>query len=85
VRRQHHHSHQRPILLDDLITHRAWIGAAGRSSFRTHHRFTRAGEIMAESELVHVCVDRVTRATLPVPDWVRDNVVDDPVQVTARG
>ncbi len=73
------------ILLDDLITHRAWIGAAGRSSFRTHHRFTRAGEIMAESELVHVCVDRVTRATLPVPDWVRDNVVDDPVQVTARG
>jgi YbgC/YbaW family acyl-CoA thioester hydrolase len=72
------------ILLDDMITHRTWVGAAGRTSFRTRHRFTRGHELMAESELVHVCVDRVTRETLTVPGWVHDNVVDDPVQVAAR-
>lgn len=71
------------MLLDDVITHRAWIGRVGRTSFRTHHRFTRAGEVMAESELVHVCVDRETRATVPVPDWLRAHLVDDPVNVTA--
>lgn len=71
------------MLLDDVITHRAWIGRVGRTSFRTHHRFTRAGEVMAESELVHVCVDRETRATVPVPDWLSAHVVDDPVNVTA--
>lgn len=72
------------ILLDDLITQRTWIGAAGRSSFRSRHRFLRGDEVMAESELVHVCVDRATRATLPVPDWLRTHVVDDPVQVAPR-
>jgi acyl-CoA thioesterase FadM len=72
------------ILLDDLITQRTWIGAAGRSSFRSRHRFLRDGEVMAESELVHVCVDRVTRETLPVPEWLRTHVVDDPVQVAPR-
>jgi acyl-CoA thioesterase FadM len=72
------------ILLDDLITQRTWIGAAGRSSFRSRHRFSRDGEVMAESELVHVCVDRVTRETLPVPEWLRRHVVDDPVQVAPR-
>ena len=72
------------ILLDDLITQRTWIGAAGSTSFRTHHRFTRGGDLMAESELVHVCVDRVTRETLQVPAWVRENVLDDPVSVASR-
>ena len=73
------------ILLDDVITQRTWIGLAGRTSFRTRHRFLRGEELMAESELVHVCVDRVSRATVPVPDWLRHHVVDDPVQVSPRG
>jgi acyl-CoA thioesterase FadM len=73
------------ILLDDMITQRTWIGAAGRSSFRSRHRFLRADEVMAESELVHVCVDRLTRETLPVPDWLRVHVVDDRVEVMPRG
>lgn len=72
------------ILLDDLVTQRTWIGAAGRSSFRSRHRFLRGAEVMAESELVHVCVDRATRETVPVPDWLRVHVVDDPVQVSPR-
>lgn len=67
------------ILLDDTITQFTWLGAAGRTSFRSRHRFLRGEELMAESELVHVCVDRDTRATLPVPDWLRGHVVDDPI------
>jgi acyl-CoA thioesterase FadM len=73
------------ILLDDMITHRTWLGAAGRTSFRTHHRFLRADEVMAESELVHVCLDRVSREPLPLPSWLREQVVDDPVTVMPRG
>ena len=67
------------ILLDDVITQYPWLGAVGRTSFRSRHRFLRGEELMAESELVHVCVHRDTRATVPVPDWLRSHVVDDPI------
>ena len=66
------------IMLDDLVTQQSWLGAAGNTSFRTRHRFLRGEEFMAEAELVHVCVDRETRATLPVPEWLRAHVVDEP-------
>lgn len=59
------------MLLDDVIDQCSWVGAVGRTSFRTRHRFTREGEPMAQAELVHVCVDRESRATRPVPDWLR--------------
>ena len=35
------------------------------------------GEIVARGELVHVCVDRETRETVPVPDWLRERAVTD--------
>ena len=35
------------------------------------HRFARGSEVVARGELVHVCVDRATRETVPVPDWLR--------------
>lgn len=73
------------MLLDDLITQRTWLGRVGRTSFRTHHRFLRGGELMAESEMVHVCVDRETRDTVPVPGWLRAQLVDDPVRVAPAG
>jgi acyl-CoA thioester hydrolase len=63
------------ILLDDVIDQATEIGGLGRSSFRSRHEFTRAGETMARGELVHVCVDRATRETVPVPDWLRDRAV----------
>lgn len=66
------------ILLDDVITQQSWVGVAGNTSFRTRHRFWRGDERMAEAELVHVCVDRETRATQPVPGWLRAHVIDDP-------
>ncbi len=59
------------VMLDDLITITTSVGGIGTTSFRSRHRFTRNGETVAQGELVHVCVDRATRATLPVPEWIR--------------
>ncbi|MFN8109111.1 MAG: thioesterase family protein [Thermoleophilia bacterium] len=59
------------IRLDDVIVLSTWMAAPGNSSFRSRHRFTRDGDLVAEGELVHVCVQRDTRRTLPVPDWLR--------------
>ncbi len=65
------------IMLDDVIEQRSEIGGVGRTSFRSRHLFTRDGETMARGELVHVCVDRETRETVPVPDWLRELAVAD--------
>ena len=64
------------IMLDDVIEQRSDVGGVGRTSFRSRHVFTRDGEVVARGELVHVCVDRETRATVPVPGWLR--TVADP-------
>ena len=64
------------IMLDDLIDQTSDVGGIGTTSFRSRHVFERAGEVVARGELVHVCVDRETRATVPVPDWLRE--VADP-------
>lgn len=60
------------IMLDDVIEQSSDIGDIGRTSFRSRHVFRRDGDVVARGELVHVCVDRVTRATVPVPDWLRE-------------
>ena len=65
------------IMLDDLIEQRTEIGGVGTTSFRSRHVFRRAGEVMARGELIHVCVDRETRETVPVPEWLRDLAVED--------
>lgn len=67
------------VLLDDELVLRSYVTGVGRTSFRTRHEFSRAGAMAVEGELVHVCVDRVTRATVPVPDWLgRHEVVAPP-------
>jgi acyl-CoA thioester hydrolase len=66
------------IMLDDQITLRTIVADVGRTSFRSHHEFTREAEVVARGELVHVCVDRATRATVPVPDWLREHAVVEP-------
>lgn len=63
------------ILLDDVIDQTTEVGGIGRTSFRSRHVFARGGERVAEGELVHVCVDRETRATVPVPEWLRERAV----------
>lgn len=65
------------IMLDDMIDQRTEVAGVGRSSFRSRHLFTRAGEVMARGELVHVCVNRATRETVPAPDWLREAAVPD--------
>ena len=42
-------------------------------------------EVMARGELIHVCVDRQTRETVPVPQWIRDVAVPDGDDVTGSG
>ena len=66
------------ILLDDTISQTTWLAVVGNSSFRTRHRFERACEHMALTELTHVCVDRETRATLRAPEWLRAHEVEEP-------
>lgn len=57
--------------LDDELTLRTWMADAGSTSIRSRHEFRRGDVVVAEGRLVHVCVDRPTRATVPVPDWLR--------------
>jgi len=72
------------MMLDDEITLTTRVGGVGRTSFRSRHEFTRAGEAMARGELVHVCVDRATRQPLLVPGWLRERA--DPAEdVPAAG
>ncbi len=73
------------IMLDDVIDQTTEIAGVGRTSFRSRHVFSRAGEVMARGELIHVCVDRQTRATVPVPQWLRDAAVPDVGDVTEAG
>lgn len=63
------------IMLDDMIDQSTSVGGVGSTSFRSRHVFERAGETVARGELVHVCVDRATRETVPVPGWLRDVAV----------
>ena len=60
------------IMLDDEIVLTTTVGGIGRTSFRSRHDFTRGPEVVARGELVHVCVNRATRETVPVPDWLRE-------------
>ncbi len=63
------------IMLDDMIELQTLITGIGRTSFRSRHMFRRDGEVVANGELVHVCVDRATRQTIVVPDWLREVAV----------
>src|SRR5262245_6567595 len=65
------------VLLDDVLTISTVAAGVGRSSFRTRHSFVRDAEEVAEGELVHVCVDRLTREAVPVPAWLRVLAVPD--------
>jgi YbgC/YbaW family acyl-CoA thioester hydrolase len=71
------------VLLDDVITVTSAIAEVGNTSFRSKHAFTRDGELVADGELVHVCLNRQTRETLPVPEWLRAVAV--PVWPLAQG
>lgn len=66
------------IMLDDELELTTWLGDVGGSSFRSHHEFRRQGERVAVGRLVHVCVERSTRETVPVPEWLREHELPGP-------
>ncbi len=72
-----HLSISKRVMLDDLITLATSVGGIGTTSFRSRHTFTRDGEVVAQGELIHVCVERQTRETVPVPQWIRDVATPD--------
>jgi acyl-CoA thioester hydrolase len=77
----------RRVLLDDELELTTTVGGIGRTSFRSRHRFRRAGELAVDGELVHVCVDRDTREPLEVPAWIRAVAVprgEDPADATLK-
>ncbi|MEW6581783.1 MAG: thioesterase family protein [Actinomycetota bacterium] len=76
---------RRRLLLDDEIALHTWVTGIGRTSFRTRHHFLRDGELAAEGELVHVCVNRGTREPIPVPDWLRAVAFPDDAVPYAAG
>jgi acyl-CoA thioester hydrolase len=63
--------------LDDEVALHTWVTGIGRTSFRTRHHFLRDDLLAADGELVHVCVNRATRETVPVPDWLREAAFPD--------
>ena len=65
------------MLLDDVITIETSAGGVGTTSFRSRHRFIRDGELCAEGELTHVCIERGGRTPVPVPGWIRAAATPD--------
>jgi acyl-CoA thioesterase FadM len=66
-------------MLDDEIDQATQIGGIGTTAIRTRPGFARGADVVARGEMVHVCVDRDTRQTVPVPDWLRERAVTDEV------
>ena len=64
-----------PARFDDELTLAIGVTHIGTTSVLTHHTASSsAGELVAEGELRHVLVDRVTVVKTPLPDWLRDGL-----------
>ena len=64
-----------PARFDDELTLTIAVTHIGTTSVLTHHTASRsAGELVAEGELRHVLVDRITMVKTPLPDWLRDGL-----------
>lgn len=64
----------RPARFDDELELAVLVIHLGRTSFRTRHTASSAGQLVAEAELRHVLVDRQTVAKTPLPDWLREGI-----------
>jgi len=60
-----------PAGFDDLLDVAVTVSHMGRTSLGTAIEVTREGTTIVEGEMRHVFVDLATRATAPIPDWVR--------------
>jgi acyl-CoA thioester hydrolase len=60
-----------PARFDDELDLGARVARLGNTAVTTHMTVERAGELLAEGELRHVCIDPATGAKQPIPDDVR--------------
>ena len=64
----------KPARFDDELELGVVVTHLGRTSFRTRHKASCGGELVAEAELRHVLVDRRTVIKTPLPDWLREGI-----------
>ncbi len=63
-----------PARFDDEIRIRAQVTRLGTTSMTTEFAIERDGEVLVESWLRYVCVDRETWAKTELPDFIREGV-----------
>jgi acyl-CoA thioester hydrolase len=59
---------------DDVIDIEVRLAKLGRSSIRMEFRTFREGEVAATGVIVVACVDRNTKSSIPIPDWLRQKL-----------
>ena len=62
---------RKPARFDEQLTLAVAVTHIGNTSVVTRHTASRDGELLAEGELRHVLIDRVTVEKTPLPDWLR--------------
>jgi len=62
---------RKPARFDEQLTLAVAVTHIGNTSVITRHTASRDGELLAECELRHVLIDRVTVEKTPLPDWLR--------------
>jgi acyl-CoA thioester hydrolase len=62
---------RKPARFDEQLTLAIAVTHMGTTSVVTRHTASHEGELLAEGELRHVLVDRVTVEKTPLPDWLR--------------
>ena len=72
---------RKPARFDDELSLAIGVTHLGTTSVITHHTASVADSLVAEGELRHVLVDRVTVAKTPLPDWLREGL--EPWRVVA--
>jgi acyl-CoA thioester hydrolase len=65
-----------PARFDDDLIIQVAIEAPGRTSLRSRFEFRRGDEVIAESTMIHVCVDATSFAKQEWPDWFREQLAD---------
>jgi acyl-CoA thioester hydrolase len=74
---------RKPARFDEVLTLAVAVTHIGTTSVITRHTAGHHGELLAEGELRHVLVDRVTVEKTPLPDWLRAGL--EPFRVPAPG
>jgi acyl-CoA thioester hydrolase len=62
---------RKPARFDEELTLAIAVSHVGNTSVVTRHAASCDGELVAEGELRHVLVDRLTVEKTPLPDWLR--------------